>query len=257
METEKDMTVEGDDQAPSETSARLDAMAKERDHLRAQVAELRKSLETIQEKHQGELTGLRDEVEDAQSAKENAESQYRTLLGKVNTIRSQLGERLKADAEELSQARTQIEELQQDNAATKESNEQLQSTIARLQAESKEQEEEVASLRSRTNLSQTNWAKERDELVGREAFAREEFESAKQAMQDWEVLAMEERSLRESLSDKVAELEDQLNAQREAFERVASDRDSQSSTVDGLQRALQEIQEGRSTSFPVNTRDLC
>lgn len=120
----------------------------------------------------------------------------------------------------------------------------MQSTIAKLNAESKEHVDEIESLRSRTNLSQTNWAKERDELVSMEAFAREEFDSARQAMQDWEVLAMEERSLRESLSDRVAELEDQLSAQREAYERVAGDRDSQNSTVDGLQRALQDIQDG-------------
>lgn len=85
----------------TETSARLDAMAKERDDLKAEVAELRKSLESIQEKHNEDLSGLKDEVEQAESAKETAETQYRTLLGKVNTIRSQLGERLKADAVRL------------------------------------------------------------------------------------------------------------------------------------------------------------
>lgn len=74
---------------------------------------------------------------------------------------------------------------------------------------------------------------------------REEFETARQAMQDWELLAMEERSLRENLSDRVAELEDQLNAQRESYQRVADERDSQNSTVDGLQRALQDIQDGK------------
>ncbi|KAL1302128.1 hypothetical protein AAFC00_002562 [Neodothiora populina] len=230
---------------PDDTAARLEAMTTERDELRAQVAALRKSLETTRHDHQGELTGLREEVEDAKTAKENAELQYRTLLGKVNTIRSQLGERLKADAEELSQARTQLEELQEETRSLREINEDLQNTIVEVQAKTKEQEDELELLRSRTNLSQTNWAQERDELLGREAYAKEEFESARQAMQDWEVLAMEERSLRESLSDKVAELEDQLNAQREAYERAVDDRDTQSATVDGLQRALQEIQEAR------------
>jgi len=64
-------------------------------------------------------------------------------------------------------------------------------------------------------------------------------------MQDWEVLAMEERSLRESLSEKVSELEDQLSHQREAYERAAAERDTQSQTVDGLQRALRDIQDGK------------
>lgn len=162
----------------------------------------------------------------------------------VHTTQLSYIQHAKQRQEELSQARRQIEDLQEDNRSTKEANEELRAKIAKLETEAKEQGDEVASLRNRTNLSQTNWAKERDELIGREAFAREEFESARQAMQDWEVLAMEERSLRESLSDRVAELEDQLNAQREVYERVAEERDGQNSTVDGLQRALHEIQEG-------------
>lgn len=160
--------------------------------------------------------------------------------------------------EELSQARAQIEELQEENRtlqeenrtaqnqgrSLRESHEGLQATIARLTEENKTQADEIASLRNRTNLSQSNWAKERDDLVSQLAYAREEFENAKQAMQDWEVLAMEERSLRENFGDRVGELEEQLSAQREAYEHAASERDSQNSTVDGLQRALQDIQDG-------------
>jgi chromosome segregation ATPase len=96
----------------------------------------------------------------------------------------------------------------------------------------------------RATLTQSNWVKERDELISREAFAREEYEQAKQAMQDWEVLAMEERSMRENLAEKVTDLEEQLSILKEAHERAASERDSQSQTVDNLQRALREIQDG-------------
>lgn len=88
-------------------------------------------------------------------------------------------------------------------------------------------------------------------MIQREVFLREEFESAKQAMQDWEILAMEERSVRENLSEKIAEHEDQLSNHREAYEKASSERDIQSVTVDGLQRALQEIQEGYSTRLAV------
>ena len=111
--------------------------------------------------------------------------------------------------------------------------------------ESEQRSKELSSLRNRTTLSQQNWSKERDDLVQREAYAREEFEAAKQAMQDWEVLAMEERSIRENLAERVSDLEDQVVSHREAHEKAASERDSQSLTVDGLQRALQEIQDGR------------
>lgn len=104
-------------------------------------------------------------------------------------------------------------------------------------------------MRNRTTLSQQNFSKEREDLLRREAYAKEEFEAAKQAMHDWEVLAMEERSIRESLAERVGELEEQITTSREAFERAASERDSQSATVDGLQRALQEIQDGKQNLY--------
>ena len=113
-----------------------------------------------------------------------------------------------------------------------------------MAVEGEQRSRELSTLRNRMNLSQQNWSKERDDLIQRDAFAKEEFEAAKQAMQDWEVLAMEERSIREGLAERVADLEEQSLSHREAFEKAAAERDIQSSTVDGLQRALQEIQEG-------------
>jgi chromosome segregation ATPase len=124
-------------------------------------------------------------------------------------------------------------------------NNTLENSIAKLRTQNEQQAREIDSLRDRANLSQQNWVKERDDLIRREAIAREELDTANQAMQDWEVLAMDERSLRENLRDKVAELEDQLATVQESHDRLSSERDSQSQTVDGLQRALRDIQEGR------------
>lgn len=81
-----------------DTEARLDALARERSALRDEVAQLRRSLEEIQEKHEEDLLSVREQLEEAQGEKEQTETQYRKLLGKVNTIKSQLGDRLKADA---------------------------------------------------------------------------------------------------------------------------------------------------------------
>ncbi|KAF2085961.1 hypothetical protein K490DRAFT_45564 [Saccharata proteae CBS 121410] len=231
--------------APSDTSERLEALAKERDTLRAEVTELRKSLENIQSKHEEETAKIKSELENSQSGKEHAESQYRDLRGKVQLIRSQLGERMKSDAEELEKTRAQIDDLEERNRSYREANETLSEDLNKLRGEMEQQNSEIHNLRSRANQSQQNWINERDELIQREAYAREEYETAKQAMQDWEVLAIEERSLRENLSDRVAGLEDQLNSQREALERAQSERDTQTSTVDGLQRALRDIQDAR------------
>ena len=79
---------------------------------------------------------------------------------------------------------------------------------------------------------------------------REEFESAKQAMQDWEILAMEERSIRENLGERVAELEEQVGSLREGNQSLESERSTQAMNVDGLQRALKELQESMSNCSP-------
>ena len=73
---------------------------------------------------------------------------------------------------------------------------------------------------------------------------RTEFEDAKQAMHNWEILAMEERSIRENLGERVIELEDEVTNFKDAYEKASAESSSQSVTVDGLQRALQEIQTG-------------
>lgn len=135
-----------------------------------------------------------------------------------------------------------MSELQDQNRELQEYNASLNEELAKLRQENEAQATEVASLRSRSNLSQQNWIKERDELISREAYAREEFENAKQAMQDWEVLAMNERSLRESLSEKEGELKEQLENLKEEFERAVRDRDQKNQAVEGLQKALQEVQ---------------
>ncbi|KAI4176980.1 MAG: hypothetical protein LQ348_005914 [Seirophora lacunosa] len=229
----------------SNTEARLEVLAQERAALKDQVSELRRSLEEVQMKHEEGMSIVRTQLNERNSEKEHAETQYRKLLGKVNTVRSQLGERLKADAEDLAQAKGRIEELEEQCEGLRAENEARTAELSRLGEEREQRSKELSSLRNRTTLSQQNWAKERDDLVQRERVAQGEFEAAKQAMQDWEILAMEERSIRENTAERVSDLEEQLHTQTEAYKKASSERDSRSLTVDGLQRALQEIQDAR------------
>ncbi|KAF2745698.1 hypothetical protein M011DRAFT_446959 [Sporormia fimetaria CBS 119925] len=230
---------------PSDAPARLEAMARERDTLRQEVIELRKSLETIQGKHEEELGHLQGELDEANEGKEHFETQYRNLLGRVNTIKSSLGDRLKADAARLEEAHTRISELEEQTIELQENNSSLTEELANLRQENQNQQAEISNLRSRSTLSQQNWVKERDELISREAYAKEEFENAKQAMQDWEALALNERSLHDNLKEKMAELEDQLETLKEAHARAVNERDQNSEAVDGLQKALQRLQNER------------
>ncbi|CAG8958549.1 hypothetical protein HYFRA_00009865 [Hymenoscyphus fraxineus] len=262
----------------SDASSRLEAMSQEREALRAEVEQLRKSLEDIQGKHAEELSAvktqhadevssiqtkhseevatvktqfteeistIKTELEESETAKEHAETQYQHLLGRINTIKSSLGERLKADKQELEEAKEQIEELESQNEASQNRIQSLEAELKRLEAESKDSSKELSSLRNRHNLSQQNWVHERDDLVQQNKQLRDEAEAAKEAMGDWEVLAMEERSMREGLTERIRDLEEQYSAQKEAFEEAVSERDNQSQSLEGLQRALQEVQEAR------------
>jgi chromosome segregation ATPase len=77
---------------------KLDELVRERDFLRAEVTEMRKSLEEMQLKHQEEHESLQSTLKESETKKEHAENQFQKLLERVNTIKSQLGERLKEDA---------------------------------------------------------------------------------------------------------------------------------------------------------------
>lgn len=121
--------------------------------------------------------------------------------------------------------------------------------VEELTSENQAQSKELSSLRNRANLSQQNWIKERDELIEQEAYMREEFENTKQAMHDWEVLAMEERTVRKDLAEKASDLEEQLATLKELYEKADSERITQSNAVEGLQKALQEIQTARKTEL--------
>lgn len=59
---------------------------------------MRKSLEDLQSKHNADMETLQRKLEDAESKKEQAETQFQNLLERVNTIKSQLGQRMKEDA---------------------------------------------------------------------------------------------------------------------------------------------------------------
>lgn len=149
--------------------------------------------------------------------------------------------------EELAQTKQTVEELEEQNRSLSESVEELSNQIAKLHEERDATAKELSTLRNRINLAQQNWNKEREDLTNAERFAREEYEVARRAMQDWEVIATEERAVRESLSDRVVELEDSLASRKEQYNRMAAEHEKQSSSMDGLQRALQEIQDGMCT----------
>jgi hypothetical protein len=229
----------------SGTAAKLEAMGKERETLRAEVESLRKQLESIQEAHDKELSSLKTEVEESNGAKEEAEEKYQHLLGRVEKIKETLSERLKRDKAELEEAKERIDELEAENEELRGSAASTGGNVAKLKEELQDATRELSTLRSRNNLSAQNWQKERDEMARQVSHLKEELETTSNAMGEWEVIAMEERSVKESLQDKQSDLEEQIMALRRGYEKAAQERDSQTTLVDNLQNALREIQEAR------------
>lgn len=229
----------------SDTSAKLEAMGKEREALRVEVEQLRKQLESIQENHQTEISQLQSELEDSNAARETAEEQYQTLLGRVEKIKETLSDRLKRDKAELEEAKEHIEELVAQNDELRNSADSSSGEIAKLQEELQDATRELTTLRSRNNLSANNWGKEREELIKSIQHFKEEMETTSNAMGEWEVIAMEERSIKENLGDKISELEEEIAGLREGYETANSERDSQATLIDNLQNALREIQDAR------------
>lgn len=220
-------------------------MSKECEAQRAEVEEMRRQLESIRAAHREEVSDLRADLEETQTGKEQAETQYQTLLLRVEKIKETLSDRLKRDKQELEEAKERVDELEAQNEELQGQASAAREECSRLQEELAETSREASTLRSRTNLSQQNWTKEKDELARRVAHLTSELESTSNAMGEWEVIAMEERSVKESLADKVSELEEQSVALREGYESAAAERDRQAQAVDNLQNALRELQDTR------------
>ncbi|KAG6138286.1 hypothetical protein E4U35_004409 [Claviceps purpurea] len=234
------------DSAPdSDPTAKLEAMSKEREALRAEVEQLRKQLQSIQTTHENEVAQMKVDLEDSNSAKEHAEEQYQTLLERVEKIKESLSGRLKRDKADLEEARERIDELEAENEELRGSAQATGGDVDKLKQELQDATTELSSLRSRNNLSAHNWQKEKEELTKTVQHLKDEMKTTANAMGEWEVLAMEERSIKENLWDKVSDLEEQLATLRRNYEAAAADRDSQSTLVDNLQNALREIQDAR------------
>lgn len=94
-------TINGDMQvAPisdtSDPSSRFDALVKDRDNLREEVTKLRKSLEELQSRHDGEEGTAQEDLQEARNEKEEWENRYNELKDGLDAMRSRLAERFKA-----------------------------------------------------------------------------------------------------------------------------------------------------------------
>ncbi|CAK7274889.1 hypothetical protein SEPCBS119000_006405 [Sporothrix epigloea] len=231
--------------------------------LRSELKRLQKQVEGLikeQELHTGEIEQLRSELQESEAGREEAETKYDNLLGRVGKIKETLDSRLKRDQEELEEARNHIEELERQNNELRKSSEEAEaaaaaaatlaaSRIARLQKElddaEHDYEHEHRDLQDQARLAHQTLLREKEELLRQTKQLRAELESTSNAMSEWEVIAMEERSVRNTMTEKATDLEEQIDVLREEHQRVLAENVSQSDTINSLQRALNDVQEAR------------
>lgn len=173
-----------------------------------------------------ELTRVREE-------RDSYESQYRSLLSKLTQMRATLGDRLRADAEELDRRETQIDSLTAQVS-------DLTSTITTLKSELVSSNEEATRL-----AAELDAARKEDKGRANEGGLRElqeQIERVKLDAHSWETSALEERSRREEAESRIEELKGEVERARqaEAHHRQVAERESASAS--NLSAVLSEFQ---------------
>ncbi|KAF3088366.1 hypothetical protein TWF569_011479 [Orbilia oligospora] len=208
---------------------------------------LRSGSETSFDKNAEKDRVFQLEAQLAQALAENAQldDKYKGLLGRVASIRTTLTDRLNKDAEELQQTKGMVETLEEQNRVILCEKEAVEAVLKQTIAERKILAQEVQDLRQRFSVSQQNWSKEREEADIVQQRLKEELETTRKAGQDWEVLAMEESSVRRALEERASDIEDQYISQKALLEKEISIKAQQAAKLSDLQMALNDIQQTR------------
>ncbi|EPS43223.1 hypothetical protein H072_2799 [Dactylellina haptotyla CBS 200.50] len=191
------------------------------------------------------IAELENQLAQAHTDNAQLDDKYKGLLGRVASIRTTLTDRLNKDAEELQQTKGMVEALEEQNKMIALEKEALESSLKQTLAEKKILSQEVQDLRHRFSVSQQNWSKEREEADIIRTKIMEDLDSSRKSAQDWEVLAMEESSVRRALEEQSRDIEDQYLSQKDTLEKEILIKSQQSTKISDLQKALHDIQQTR------------
>ncbi|SPO26430.1 related to RUD3 - suppressor of uso1-1 transport defect [Ustilago trichophora] len=175
------------------------------------------------------------------------ESQYRSLLSKLTTMRATLGDRLRQDAEELDRRETQIEALTSKLEQLESTTSTLRSELLASHSETDRLSGQVDQLRSilAKTEAESQSQKQQQDKGSRMEKERELYvllERVKVDAHAWEAACLEERSKREDLEMRLSEAHDAVirAKESEAHHRSIAERESASAT--NLAAVLSEFQ---------------
>ncbi|KAI9509323.1 hypothetical protein F5148DRAFT_773951 [Russula earlei] len=184
------------------------------------------------------LSKLQQELVHAREERDELATQYRNLLGKLQTMRNTLGNKLKQDAEELDRREQQMAQLSAHN-------EDLQLTVEALKAEvlTSNAEAERASRELDAMRQEASGESLQREQALREA--RAELERTRTARDDWEAEAMAQRVRAEEARLTLDATHRELAGIKEASERDVAARDAEAERANNLQAVLEDFQSAK------------
>ncbi|KAK9360583.1 hypothetical protein V1504DRAFT_407858 [Lipomyces starkeyi] len=225
------------------------SMTAEAEDLKEKLAQLTVSSKEEAKKFETEKAELLEKLAKAEKERHDFENQYKNLLAKVSSIRSTLGERLKADSQELARQKTTIEYLEQKCKNLTETVTKLQQEVITVSDESDKLSKELAILRQSSISSQDSWQRERGDLISKQHNLQKQLQEAQRSADDWQVIATEEKTMRITTSERVAELEEQLRGQKSLYDGVLQENNEMAASVKSLRQAINVLQEERKTEL--------
>ncbi|GAA5884658.1 hypothetical protein JCM16303_003701 [Sporobolomyces ruberrimus] len=210
----------------------------------------------VQEEDDERIRALEDELERTRQDRDAWEEQYQSLLAKLTTMRSTVGDKLKQDADELDRREQEIADLRAANDDLAVTVETLKSELIQSNEDADAAHSELEQLRLHAfdSEKQTNdEANERDLLL-REV--QEDFERVKMEREEWESEAMRERVRREEMQSIFGQVEMELATAKTERENLREERDREQESAANLHAVLEEFQAAKDRELQSLLGDL-
>ncbi|EST05017.1 GRIP-related Arf-binding domain protein [Kalmanozyma brasiliensis GHG001] len=186
-------------------------------------------------------SAIRTELLRVREERDTFESQYRSLLSKLTTMRATLGDRLRQDAEELDRRETQIDTLTSTIS-------NLESSLSTLRAELVSSHGETDRLANEVDaLRKSLVAKEEMSGGGREL--QEQLERVKVDAHGWQTRCLEERAVKEELESRLAEARDEVVRAQAAEVHYRGVAERESASAANLSSVLSEFQSSQESEL--------
>ncbi|QSL64233.1 hypothetical protein MERGE_000388 [Pneumocystis wakefieldiae] len=173
-----------------------ETLSEEREFFLLEISKLQESLKAQEGQFHSIIQENEKKLETVLDEKQQLELQYRSLLGKLSSIKQGLEEKLRADSEDLASAKRMIEELKKKNSA-------LLEEISFLK-------KELIDLHDKIDQSEKNWINEKDMLYKQHCNSIENLEKYKKISKDWKEIALEERNYKDDFKKKVDDLDERI-----------------------------------------------